>query len=212
MRLSHVVPYAAVAVCAALRGRVPAFAPWADLAALAIGGAWLAAGLRARAYPELRSSPESRPVLAAAAGLAVGLLWMPLASVVPTLSGRAGFDADAEGGSLGPLLLAARISASVLLVPVAEELFVRSFLPRWVDSPDGWRAAAPGAASAFAWAVSVAFFAATHPEWLAALAAGLLWTALLRRTRSVRDAVLSHAVANAWLAGWVLVTGDRSWW
>jgi hypothetical protein len=60
--------------------------------------------------------------------------------------------------------------------------------------------------------VSVLLFTLTHPEWLAALVTGVLWTALLARTRNLRCVVLSHAVANAWLAGHVLVSGDRRWW
>lgn len=209
---SHVIPYAIVAACAAVRGWLPGLAPWADTAAVVAAGAWLVAAARRDAYPELRASEGSRPLLALAAGVAVALLWLPLARLVPPLSERSGFDAGAAGDAARPVLWAARLAASVVVVPFAEELLVRSFLPRFVDSPEVWRSLAPGATSLRAAAVSAAFFALTHPEWLAALAAAVVWSALLARTRSVRDLVISHAAANACLAGWVLVTGDAGWW
>src|SRR6185436_12822061 len=103
-------------------------------------------------------------VLAVLAGVAVALLWMPLAEIVPRFGSRGGFDAQSA-----PLLWAARVLESVLVIPLAEELFFRSFLPRFADAPEGWRARAVGLFTPLSAAVSVAFFAGTHPEWLAAL-------------------------------------------
>jgi uncharacterized protein len=175
---------------------------------------------RRGAYPELSPrGPASRPPaarhavpLALATGLLVAVLWVPLARWVPSLGGRGGFDAEAAGAGLAPVLLAARLFGSVVVVPFAEELFVRSFLPRFVDDPDGWRERPVGVFTRLSAVVSVLFFTLSHPEWLAALVTGVLWTVLLVRTRRIGDVVLSHAVANAGLAAYVLATGDTSWW
>lgn len=166
-------------------------------------------------YPELRTPPGGRPStagLAVAAGVAVALLWMPLAEIVPRIGERGGFHPEVAGAASAPFLWAARLTGFVVVIPFAEELFVRSLLPRYVDAADEWRGRPVGAFTPLSAAVSVGFFALTHPEWLAALAAGALWTGLLVRSARLRDTVLAHAVANGALACWWVATGDRTWW
>lgn len=205
----HALPYAVwVALGAAAGGDA-----WADAARLVVAGALLVLFAARGAYPELRDRPRLRHGLAAvAAGVAVGALWVPLAQAVPSLgdTARTGLDP----ASAPTWRVAVRIAGMVLVVPLAEELLVRSALPRLVDARggEGWRALPVGRFTGLSAAVSIAFFTLTHPEWLAALAAALLWTGLLAVARSFRALVLSHAVANAWLAGQVLVTGDSRWW
>ena len=90
---------------------------------------------------------------------------------------------------------------------------MRSLVPRFVDAGDGdWRERPVGVFTPLSFAISVGLFTVTHPEWLAALVTGVLWTLLLMRTRRLRDAVLAHAVANGALAAWFLATGDMRWW
>jgi len=213
--LSHALPYVLFVAIGAAGGYLPeAWAAWADpLRALAAGGALLVFARRG-AYAELKvRETDARGALwlALLAGLAAGLAWVPLAEAVPALGGRGGFDAD----TAGPVLWAGRLLGSILVVPFAEELFVRSLVPRYVDGDGneaGWTAHPVGVFSPMAFAVSVLFFTLTHPEWLAALVAGVLWTLLLMATRRMRDVVLAHAVANAVLAIWVIWTGEAQWW
>ncbi len=177
---------------------------------------------RRGAYPELeprKSSVRGATFLAIGAGVAVGLAWPVLTYAVPTLeiggsgSGRGGFDAEAYGPQWAWLLLGGRLVTSVLAVPVAEELLVRSLIPRWTDAGVGdWRDVPVGRFTPLAFAASVGFFTLTHPEWLAALLTGLLWTFLLMKTGRLRDLVISHAVANAVLDGYVLLTGEVNLW
>jgi CAAX prenyl protease-like protein len=205
----HFLPYAAYAAAGLVLG---AASPWADAARIVVAGAALVLFARRGCYPELRARPTPGQTLAGiAAGVAVGAAWAPLAGLVPPLAegARSGLDPSADLART-----ALRIASMVLVVPVAEELLVRSAVPRLVDAHGGpsWRERPVGDFTWVSAAVSVLLFTLTHPEWLAALVTGVVWTALLARTRNLRCVVLSHAVANAWLAGHVLVSGDRRWW
>lgn len=205
----HLLPYLAYVAIGAAAGGV---CPWADAVRVVAVLAALVAFARAGSYPELSVRPSPAHVLlGVAAGLVAGAAWVPLAKLVPPLTQdvRTGLD---PAGSLS--LTSLRIASMVLVIPFAEELVVRSFVPRIVDAgPDeDWRRRPVGAFSARSAVASVLLFALTHPEWLAALATGALWTALLARTRNLRVVVVAHAVANAWLAAHVVVTGETRWW
>ena len=205
----HVAPYAAyVAIGAA----GPHLAPYTDTVRIVLVGAMLLTWGRRKAYTELRTAPSAAQVLlGVAAGLAVGITWVPLSKLVPSIgpTARTGLDPDA-----GVVFVALRIVDMVLLVPFAEELMVRSAVPRFVDAKhdEDWRTRPVGVFTRTSAVASVAFFTLTHPEWLAALATGVLWTAILAKTRNLRVIIVAHAVANAWLAGHVLVTHETQWW
>ena len=73
-------------------------------------------------------------------GLVVWGLWIGLDGrypALPFLGKRAGFDVDAldPGRALG-VHRACRMLGLVVLVPLIEELFWRSFLIRWLIDPD----------------------------------------------------------------------------
>ena len=65
-------------------------------------------------------------------------------------------------------------------------------------------------ASAF-WIVTVAS-AATHPEWPVALIAFAIYAWLLRSTRSLFAVIVAHAVTNAALGAYIMVTHDWIYW
>jgi CAAX prenyl protease-like protein len=207
--LPHLLPYVLFILLGVLGANLPA--PWGSamepIRALAVLGtvAWF---YRRGAYPELAKAQAKVPratALSIAAGVAVGLLWPVLSAAVPTLGemGRGGFDASACGAAWAPVLLGGRLVASIVAVPFAEELLVRSLLPRWTDAGSGdWRDVPVGKFTALSAAVSIGFFTLTHPEWLAALV----------KTGRLRDLVISHAVANAVLDAYVLLSGETMLW
>lgn len=167
------------------------------------------------AWKDLSPGPgPGGSILAIVLGLGVTALWIGLGERYPllTLGGRrVGFDPT----RLQPLARAAfftlRFFGLVVLVPVVEELFWRSFLVRWLVHAD-FRGVAIGRVTPLAALVSSLFFAAVHPEWLPALLTGLVWVWLLWRTRSVRACVLSHAVANLSLGIYIVATGSWKFW
>jgi uncharacterized protein len=142
-------------------------------------------------------------------GLVVFVLWIvltepwmrvgePVAAFVPV-----GVDGSLQWG-----LIALRGLGAVLVVPLIEELFWRSFLMRWIDNRE-FLVHVPQQTSLYALLVSSAVFALGHDLWLAGLLAGLAFGALYRHTGRIWHAVVAHAVANLALAVWVV--HQRAW-
>ena len=96
-----------------------------------------------------------------------------------------------------------RLIGLVLLGPLIEELFWRSFLIRWLIDPD-FRRVPIGRVTLISAAVTSVLFAVAHPEWLPALLTGLFWAWLLHQTRSLAACLISHAVANLALGIYVI--------
>lgn len=104
--------------------------------------------------------------------------------------------------------LLVRITALAILVPVAEELFWRGFLLRWIASKD-WRRTPIGRYTPGSFLAVTFLFALAHPEWIAAALYSALLNWLIYRTRDLWSCVIAHATSNLLLAGYILVT--RSW-
>jgi uncharacterized protein len=190
-----------------------------SLAKDALGGRWLyavqivvVAGLLAwlwRAYEELRpsSTPAGSWLLALAVGAVVFALWINLDFAWAQLGagrGVAGELASGEGTAVGILL---RLLGAVLVVPVMEELFWRSFLTRWLDRTD-FRAVDPRAVSWRSILITSVVFGAEHHLWLAGIVAGVAYGWLYRRTGNLWTVILAHALTNLLLEVWVHRTGS----
>jgi len=104
-----------------------------------------------------------------------------------------------------------RWAGAALVVPVMEELFWRSFLMRWIDSPR-FELVPPQRVTLRAIALSTFVFMLAHTLWLAAIAAGLVYAWLYVRTGKLWVAVIAHAVTNTLLGAWVIATGNWGYW
>jgi len=147
-------------------------------------------------------------------GLVVIAAWLVLDKAVayPHLGNRVGFDPTSmqtTGGRLA--FLAVRLYGLVLLVPVMEELFWRSFLLRYLSSGN-FLAVPIGRFSVQALMVMVALSALSHTEWLVAALASIIFAAWLYRSRSLFAAVVAHATANAALGAYILQAHDWKYW
>ncbi len=216
---ARVLPFALFIMLLALRGQAQAWLPaawdlrWIYGAQVALVGAVLLALWRD--YGELVPQlwPSARQVLAAVlVGLIVFVLWVTLDAPWMVLGKpSASFEpVDAQGNINLPLVLV-RVLGAVVVVPVMEELFWRSFLMRWVDNTQFERVA-PASVSFKAVVVSTFLFVLVHPQWLAAAVAGLAYALLYMRTGRLWTAIVAHAVTNAALAAWVLSTGQWQYW
>jgi CAAX prenyl protease-like protein len=147
-------------------------------------------------------------------GLVVCALWIGIDQWVPYphIGTRTAFDPTPlkETGWWIPFLVT-RIYGLVLMVPVMEEVFWRSFLVRYLTRPD-FQQLPVGTFSAAALWIMVAASALAHPEWVVAAIASLAYAFWLRRTRSLFGAIVAHAVTNAALGGYVLTTGAWQYW
>jgi hypothetical protein len=210
----RIAPFALFMALLALRGAWPADgwgwdARWLyAVQTVLVGGLLLALW---REYGELfrQTWPSWREALfSVGVGGLVFVLWIfldapwmlmgePTASFVPT---------DASG-ALDWRLIAFRLAGAVLVVPVMEELFWRSYLMRWVDQPR-FEGVDPQRVSLKAVVLSTFVFTLAHTQWLAAVVAGLAYSGVYRSTGKLWTAVIAHAVTNLALGVWV-VQGSR---
>jgi len=155
-----------------------------------------------------------------ALGIAVCALWIAPDTLIPGWRSHWLFQNSVTGrvttsippASLTPLMLVLRTARAALLVPILEELFWRGWLPRWIQSSRFDRVPI-GQYTPLAFWATAALFAAEHgPFWEVGLLTGVIYNWWMRRTRSLGDLVLVHAVTNLTLSLFVIVTGRWAFW
>ena len=218
--LVRVVPFAAFMALLALRGAAPDDGSWGFDARWLYGAQVLLVGTMLavcwREYGELtrQNLPDTRQsIWAVVVGVAVFAAWIQLDAPWMTLPGAAAapfVPLDAQGRLDWPLV-AVRWAGAALLVPVMEELFWRSFLLRWVVSPQ-WEAVDPRRAGLKAIVLSTFVFTLAHTLWLAAALAGLVYAVLYVRSGKLWLPVIAHAVTNGLLGVWVVMNGRWEFW
>ncbi|MFM9114737.1 MAG: CAAX prenyl protease-related protein, partial [Planctomycetota bacterium] len=159
---------------------------------------------------------------AVAVGLVGILLWLGLSSLglerqvaqwLPAFlrpSDRPGFNPWQElpTDSWSVAFVVVRLVGLVVLVPVAEELFWRGFLWRWLQDPD-WERQPIGQWHRGAFFGVTALFTLAHPEWFAAAVYGALIGLLLVWKRDLWLCIVAHATSNFVLGIYIL--GTHSW-
>jgi hypothetical protein len=105
--------------------------------------------------------------------------------------------------------VAVRLIGLVALVPLAEELFWRGFLLRWLTSAD-WEEVPLGRFSGTSFLVVTLLFTLAHPEWLAAAVYCALLNGLFYWRKDLWSCIVAHGVSNLLLGLYVLLTG--AWW
>jgi len=145
-------------------------------------------------------------------GLLVFILWVNMDWAFLASGKHQGFNPTLlPGKELQLIMTLFRISGAVLVVPIMEELFWRSFLIRYIIDQDFEKVPV----GAFTWAsfiVTVVMFGLEHHLILAGMVAGIIYNLLLYRTRSLAQCVLAHAVTNLALAVYVMFTGKWYFW
>lgn len=162
-----------------------------------------------------------RPGTSVLAGAAVFAIWILPEWLWPAYRQSWPFNNPLTGAALsslppgsrsGPLFLFFRVAGSALVVPVAEELFWRGWLMRWLISRR-FAAVPVGTYAAGAFWISAVLFASEHgPYWDVGLAAGVAYNWWAVRTRNLADCILAHAVTNGCLAVYVLLAGAWQYW
>jgi CAAX prenyl protease-like protein len=221
--IPYVVPIAGFLVLTSLEGYLPTVdgrphplwypVLYSVKVAVVAGLAWM---YRAT-WRDLAPRPSARALaIAAVVGLAIIVLWVGLDGYYPPLpflgSGkRIGFDPNVLPPVGKWAFVAVRLIGLVVLVPLIEELFWRSFLIRWLIDAD-FPKVPIGRVTPLAAGITSVCFALAHPEWLPALITGLAWAWLLWQTKSLSACVVSHAVANLALGIYVLMSGQWKFW
>jgi len=210
----YAAPYLAFGLVVSLRGEGGSPA-WA-LAQVLVPGALIVLWAWRGAYPELAGwRPRPGPLLAdVGVGLAIAALWLGPFLAFEALP-RPGPEAAFDPGLLGDdpaargATLALRLAGFALVTPFMEELFVRSFLLRFLDVFDRDEDFRDVPIGRFAWRSfvgTVLWFTVTHQtwEWVVALPTGIVFNLWLYRRKRLGAVVVSHAVANAAIFAFVL--------
>ncbi len=182
------------------------------LYAVKISAVMLVLFLFRRHYTELRDARLGAGAAAVAlvAGFVVLVLWVSLNADWMIVGSPDGFK-PVDGGRIDWLMVAVRIFGAALVVPVMEELFWRSFLMRWIASPD-FEKVDPARVGVKAFAVTVVLFGFEHNLWLAGIVAGAAYGFLYVRHRTLWSPIVAHALTNGLLGAWIVYTGNWSYW
>lgn len=215
--LPWVAPFAAFMLWLVIWPFVKVGQPWEEVIRFGL----LAAVLLTVSRPVIRTLRVTRWLPSIGVGLAVFVLWVLPEQLWPGYRSHWLFQNAVTGETVrsipeewlaSPLLLTLRIARAAILVPVLEEIFWRGFLPRWVVDND-WERVPMGTYNTLAFVGTALLFASEHgPYWDVGLMCGLIYNWYMWKRRSLGDLVLAHAVTNAALSVFVLVTRQYAFW
>jgi CAAX prenyl protease-like protein len=166
------------------------------------------------AYQELRNNVCSNPgeaLLVLVVGGLVYAAWVRMGWPWAMQGQPAGYNPFQAGPGVGVLLAGIRIFGAVVVVPIMEELFWRSFLIRYLVTPT-FTTVRLGTFTPLSFGATVLLFGLEHHLWLAGMLAGAVYNLLLYTTQRLWPCILAHAITNLLLAIHVLVTGEWHWW
>lgn len=161
-----------------------------------------------------RDSLADLPVTLAVcgAGILVFFLWINMDWMLPFAGSPNSFNPELlPGYGMQIIMTGFRIFGAVLIVPIMEELFWRSFLIRYIEDSDFEKISI----GHFSWApflITVVLFGMEHHFFFAGMMAGAVYSVILYRTRSIAQCILAHTVTNLALSVYVITTGQWRFW
>ncbi len=124
------------------------------------------------AYPELRLRPTAMSIVDLLVGILLAVVWIGpyllFPSLRPELDGGVEFDPSMAGAARVPLVLTLRMLGYAVVTPFMEELFMRSFVIRYVEVDDrvrDFRDVPIGMFGLRSFVVVVVIFLGTHAPW-----------------------------------------------
>ncbi len=149
--------------------------------------------------------------LAVLGGVFVFAVWIGLEGLYPPLATVEAFSPEGMGGGSYAAFISFRLLGAVLVVPVMEELFWRSFAMRFLIETR-FKSIPLGTFTWFSFVAVALAFGFEHLRWLPGIIAGLVYAGLLYRSKNLFSPILSHAVTNALLGIYVLATSSWMYW
>jgi hypothetical protein len=211
--LPYVLPFVLFLLLTAPAGFFPALSPFLYIAKTLIVGAlfWFWRQQYAADFSSGLSIGEG--LTAAFCGLLVLVIWIVPDGHLLQFGQNSGFDPHGFGWPEGAVkaLIAVRLMGAVMVVPVMEELFWRSFLMRYLINPD-FRAVPIGAFAWFSFLGVAVLFGLEHHRVVVGIIAGVLYGGLLIRQKKLKGVILAHGVTNLGLGIYVLLTGNWMFW
>lgn len=145
-------------------------------------------------------------------GLFTFVIWVSADWVVTLASPPSGFNPMLlPDGVVRVLMTAFRVAGAVLVVPIMEEVFWRSFLLRYLVDTD-FESVAIGSFTWSSFLISTILFGLEHHLIVAGMIAGVVYGLIVYKTKSIAQCILAHAITNFALACFVLFTGKWQFW
>jgi CAAX prenyl protease-like protein len=214
--LGYVAPFAVVILFIAITPYVPLAAFWLWPVQVLVG--LLVCFL---SWPEELSMRPAFALTSLAIGLAVFAIWVAPDVLVPGYRGGILFSNGIVGQPHSSLpleaqrsfwVLAWRMARATVVVPIAEELFWRGWMMRWLINPN-FQNVRLGTYAPLAFSLTALLFASEHgPYWDVGLITGIIYNWWMVRSRNVADCILMHAATNFVLSVYVLETGNWQYW
>lgn len=109
--------------------------------------------------------------------------------------------------------ISVRMTGAVIIAPLVEEIFFRSFLMRWLIRQN-FLSVPLGTYAVLSFGLTSASFALLHApwEWGVALLAGILYGGYLVKTKNLFGCIIAHATTNLGLGIYVVLTGEWKFW
>ncbi|MBW2505128.1 MAG: CAAX prenyl protease-related protein [Deltaproteobacteria bacterium] len=151
-------------------------------------------------------------IISIISGIIVFLLWIKMDWSLEIQSPVEGFNPNLFNNELTKwLMIFVRLSGAVIVVPIMEELFWRSFLLRYLINQDFINVNI-GQFNILSFSVVTVLFALEHHYIFAGVMAGVIFNIVYYVTKSISHCILSHATANFCLGLFVLITGEWRFW
>ena len=149
-------------------------------------------------------------------GVLLCAMWIGIEKYIPYrhfLGERTAFNPMTQIDDVGmrSTFFSFRFFGLVLMVPLMEEIFWRSFLLRFITKPD-FLSLNVGEFSTNALLIGSGLFGLAHPEWLPAVIFALAISLWLRFTKSLFAAIIVHLATNLALGIWVVTQRDWVFW
>ncbi len=203
----YLAPYGLFLLLGASLDRLPAGAALPGLLLKALAPAALVFWFARRGrLPELRGYRFAASDIGV--GLLIAALWLAPYLVLPSLARGEAFDPAVAGESQRGLVLALRLLGFACVTPFVEELFVRSFLHRFLAVWNGrgdFRRVPLARFTRVGFSGTLAYFTLSHAPWeyWVALPTGALFNAWLYQRGHIGATIVAHATAN--FSIWCLV-------
>ena len=146
--------------------------------------------------------------------IAPDLLWQGYRNLPPFANSIVGHTHSSipVEGLRSSWVLAWRSVRAVLIVPIAEELFWRGWLMRWLIQND-FEKVPLGAYTPLAFWVTAALFGSEHgPYWDVGFLTGIVYNLWMIRSKSLADCILMHGVTNGLLSIYVILYSQWQYW
>jgi len=160
-------------------------------------------------FSELSKKYRKLDCTALLTGVTIFIMWVGLEGHYPTFfSPDSYYDPTIFSASMAAFLILIRLLGSVLVAPLIEELFIRSFLIRYIIDPK-WEDVPIGKYTFESFLIVTLIFGFSHFQWLPGILTAVLLNLLLYKKKRVFPCIVAHALANFLLFIYVVYT--NSW-